>query len=407
VGVTARAEYNDNYFFTATDKQSAVTGTVTPFAAAARQTETSQIVSVLAVGYNKVWGPDVDYGSGRVAVNGSLLAERSLWSGDASFVRSASLQNQVGPTGTVLALAYTNATTVNGAYSYATAENWSVGATAGGYANTYSGVQSGGSFSNNWGYYAGATGGYKPSERARFNFNVGYSYFKSTTDRADNVQVTVGAVHQFSPQLTLSGAAGGFWNDTQKNQNQLVAASRVRETGGLYGGSVSYAFSERGLLAFNVLENLSPTASGTMSRSDNAGVSLSYGFSERLAGRLGANFSRTSSVGAQLNSYTNKDLQGDVGISYQLAERWKLDAGYRYERAKYTQNSSEPAANVVFVTIGYNWPGASFTPWVGGQPEVQGLPGAGPVSLIGRYQPTAPTETPPAEVSPFDRYTIP
>ena len=86
-GATARAEYSNNYFFTATDKQSATTGTVTPFVAAARRTETSEVASVVAVGYNKVWGPDVDYGSGRAALNASSLAERSLWTGNASFVR--------------------------------------------------------------------------------------------------------------------------------------------------------------------------------------------------------------------------------------------------------------------------------------------------------------------------------
>ena len=410
-GATARAEYSDNYFFTATDKQSATTGTVTPFVTAARRTETSEVASVVAVGYNKVWGPDVDYGSGRAALNASLLAERSLWTGNASFVRSASLQNTASPTGTVFALAFTNATSVNGGYSYAVTENWSAGATAGGYANTYSAVQGSGTFSNDQGYYAGGTAAYTSSERTRFTLNAGYSYFKSTTDHADNVQLTIGAVHQFSPQLTLSASAGAFWNDTRTSQTDLVPASTVRNTGGLYGGSLSYALSEKAQLAIDVAENLSPSGVGTLTKNDTASVSLAYRFSERLTGRVAASYLRTSSVGAQVNSYTNKDIQGAAGISYNLAERWKLEGGYVYHHARYSQNSSEPSSNLVFVSLGYNWPGASFTPWVAARAEAQGLPGAGPVSLVGRSQLPLPTpalpEVPPEEASPFDRYMIP
>ena len=54
-GVAARVEYNDNYFFTANNAQSAFTASVTPFVTAARRTETSDVTALLAVGANKVW----------------------------------------------------------------------------------------------------------------------------------------------------------------------------------------------------------------------------------------------------------------------------------------------------------------------------------------------------------------
>ena len=76
------------------------------------------------------------------------------------------------------------------------------------------------------------------------------------------------------------------------------------------------------------------------------------------------------------------------------------------------------------MSIGYNWPGASVTDWVGARLDTQGLPGAGPVPLSERSLVTSPTapvpgtsdaeggrdaeEAPPAsQTSPFDQFTIP
>ncbi len=113
-GATARIEYNDNYFFTSSATQSSIsgsstpvgtqsafTGTITPFITAARRTETSDVTALIAIGANKVWGlsPTVDYLSGNFGLIGSLREARSTWTGNASFVRSASLQNETEPDG--------------------------------------------------------------------------------------------------------------------------------------------------------------------------------------------------------------------------------------------------------------------------------------------------------------------
>jgi hypothetical protein len=136
-------------------------------------------------------------------------------------------------------------------------------------------------------------------------------------------------------------------------------------------------------------------------------------FSERLTGRLGASYARTISPSTISSSTTSNYCAGEIGFSYLLAQRWKLDAGYQTARSQTAQVSGEPRSNVVFVSIAYNWPGASFTDWVGRHPVTQGLPGAGPVSFPERSsRPTsppgaAPEARPPASSSPFDPYTIP
>ena len=104
-----------------------------------------------------MWGvsPNVDYLSGRFGLDGSLREARSTWTGNASFVRSASLQNEAAEAGTPLVLAFTNAATVSGAYTYALTERWSLGATIGAYSNRYDGVGNDATLSNNHGYNAG------------------------------------------------------------------------------------------------------------------------------------------------------------------------------------------------------------------------------------------------------------
>ncbi len=219
---------------------------------------------------------------------------------------------------------------------------------------------------------------------------------------------TLGLVHQFSPQLTISASGGGFWSDTTATQGAFTNTQR-RATGGLYGGQISYAFSENSRIVGSLAENLTPSGVGVVGRNDDAEVSLSSRFSDRLTGRLGASYTRTTFPQAQTNVYNSNYYQGEIGISYQLAERWTLDAGYRYARAQYAQNSSEPRSNGGFLSIGYNWPGASFTGWTGSPTSTQGAPGAGPVSLPGSTGRGAGTPSEPAtpERSPFDPYTIP
>ena len=284
-GVVMRGEYNDNYFFTAGDTQSAFTASITPFVTAARKTETSSVAAVLAIGGNRVWGPSPtsDYASGRVGLEGTWRDDRSTWAAGVSFVRSPSLQTAVvANTNVVLGLAYTNAAGAMGSYTYAIGERWSAGATASVYGDRYSDVGSDGTFSNNHGYYAGGTLGYAYSERTQATLAAGYSYYSSDISHSDSMTATLGIVHQVSPQLTISVSGGGFWSDTTVAQGILACpvaqeqcdADRRRASGGLYGGQIAYAPSEQLQLSVSLSESLAPSGAGVLSKSDNAGASL-------------------------------------------------------------------------------------------------------------------------------------
>ncbi|MET1081618.1 MAG: outer membrane beta-barrel protein [Burkholderiales bacterium] len=429
-GATARGEFNDNYFFTSTNRQSAFTASVSPFVTAARRTETTDVTAVLAVGLNQVWGPSptTDYVSGLLGLNGAVNDERSKWIGAISFVRAPSLQSAQTQSGIELVRAYTNTASVNGGYSYALTERWSVGATAAWYDNSYDAVEGGSTLSDNRGYNAGATANFRYSERTRFTGAAVFSHYASDITRNDAMTATLAVVHEFSPKLTLSAAVGGFWSDIEVTQTALVCpttpilcdtgvAQRVpissgqqrRDSGPLYGGGIGYAFSERTQLAVALSQNLAPGSTGTLTRTNNASAALSHRYSERLTGRLGAGYTRTSFPTGLSGSFSNTYYVGGIGASYQLAERWLLDAGYRYTRAEYSDDPSRPASNVVFISVGYNWPGTSFTDWVGTGVIPDYSPGAGPISLPERrpVPPSGESPSAPVERSPFDVFTIP
>ena len=408
-GATARLEFNDNYFFVPVDTQSAFTASVTPFFTAARRTETSEVTALVAVGANDVWGvsPGVDpYLSGRFELGGSLRDARSTWTGNASFSRSANLQDSSPQTGAPLVLAYTNAALVKGMYTYALTERWSLGPTIGAYSNRYDAVESDAVLSNNHGYFATVNVGYAFSERTQFSFVTGYTNDVSDPTRSSGVTTTVSVVHQYSPQLTVSGSIGAFWSDIEVMGTGLAGGGRRHDSGGLYGGSIDYAVSERTSFRANLSEGLTPSSSGTLTKTDAASASLTHRFSDRLTGRLGAGYTRTVIPETVSSTVTNDEYAGEIGVSYLFAERWKLDAGYRYTGARYEHSEGTPKSNLFFVSIAYNWPGASFTDWVGRRTDAQGLPGAGTLSLPLRSPESASM---PGAVpgSPFDQLPIP
>jgi len=429
-GVTARGEYNDNYFLTSTNQQSAFTASVSPFVTAARRTETSEVAALLAVGLNRVWGPSptTNYLSGRLGLNGTVNDERSTWAGGMAFARAPLLQSAQTSTGVTLVRAYTNAASVNGSYSYALTERWSIGATAGWYSNNYSAIEGGSTLSNNWGYNAGGTLNYQYSERTRVTSTAIFSHYSSDITQSDAVTATLSVVHQFSPKLTLSASVGGFWSDIETTQTALVcpttpilcdsgvvqrvpvlSGERRRDSNPLYGGGMTYSFTERTRLLASFSQTIAPGSTGTLTRNSNVFGSLLHSFTERLTGRIGAAYTRTTFPTGTSGSFTNQYFLGEIGASFLLTERWVLDAGYRYQRAQYADNPSRPSSNVLFVSVGYNWPGASFTDWVGARFEPESRLGAGPISLPERRQAPAGAEPPsaPAESSPFDVFSIP
>jgi hypothetical protein len=336
-------------------------------------------------------------------------------------------QTQAGST---LVRADTNAANVNGAYSYALTERWWIGAVAGWYQNTYAAVEGAqGTLSDNSGYLAGATLDHRYSDRTGFKAATMFSHYVSDITQSDVVTTTLGIAHQVSPQLTLSASVGGLWSETENKQTAfgcpaapvqcltglvqpvlVLSGDRRRDSGPLYGGSINYDFTEATRLSVALSQSIDPSGTGTIVKNTDGTAVLSHRFSERFTGRLGASYTRTKLPAALSGSFANDYYVGEVGASFQLAEHWTVEAGYRYTNAKYEDDPFRPAANVVFVSIAYNWPAGSFTDWVGTRLGVaERRLGAGPISLPERRPIPPRLESPTAQPGslPFGTFTIP
>jgi hypothetical protein len=186
---------------------------------------------------------------------------------------------------------------------------------------------------------------------------------------------------------------------------------KSRDSGALYGASLRYAVAEQTTLLAAVSENLTPNGTGGVAQTTTVALGATHRFGERLTGRFGAGFLRTTFPSALADS-TERTYSGDVGLSYALAERWNLEGGYRYLRSQYSQNGQQPRSSVVSLTLSYNWPGASLSTRTTLLPDYSGMPGAGPASVsqhpsgapdLTGVQP-APGEQPR---SPFEPYSLP
>jgi hypothetical protein len=313
------------------------------------------------------------------------------------------LQSHDTAAGIVFAVTARTSTAVEGTYSADLTERWMAAATLSGYANRYQSVESGTPLQDNSGYTARLRAAHAYSDRTQLTLSTAASHFNSDVSRGDALSGTLGIVRQWSPQLLASATLGGYlsWIDTE----ECVAATcagvsaappdgggRRRHGGLLYGANLTDVLSERSRVTVGFTSDLSPSSSGTLVRTHSAGISLSRDLSERVSGRVGARTVLDRSLeSASRGSY----YAVDAGATYRLGERWVLDAGYTYARARYSQRQGEPRSNAVFVSIAYNWPGVSLadqrgTVWDTG--ALSGTPGA--------ITPAASTPVPATPVAP-------
>lgn len=426
-GGALRGEYNDNYFFTSNDRDSAFVLSLTPFVTALRRTDTSEVAAVFALGANKVTGVSgaKDYVSGRAGVNASQFDDASTASGMLSISRTPSLQSESTPLGVVRSLAFSDNATIDGNYSRALTERWSVGAAANAYANRYDSVSNGAAnFQNNASWSIAGNAGYAWSSRTQAKFTALFSHFRSDVETDDAVTASASIAQDVTPQLAVSAAVGYYWLSSDTAVEIACGPgpggcgdgdSRVHghHNGALYGGSLRYAVLERTVLYLTGAENLAPSGTGALSRATNVALSLAHRFTERLTGRIAAGYTHTAfptTVGAS----TDRTYSAEVGATYALTERWTIEGSYRYVASDYSQSDQRPRSNAAFLSIAYNWPGATLGGLGAIRTDSAILPGAGPATL--RQHPSGapdlavtPAPATPADLqpSPFDPFTVP
>ena len=173
-----------------------------------------------------------------------------------------------------------------------------------------------------------------------------------------------------------------------------------------FGGSIAYAFSESTQLDVRASQGLAPSGTGTISKSTSAAWRLSHRFSDQLVRPAWAQATRGRPTPPALDdSADDKTITAGAGLSYRLAERWMLDAGYQYTRTRYFAGfgRSELEHRVRQHCLQLAW---RLVHGVGGQPRGDAGPAGRRASFASRCRrarPGAPSAITPPESLPFDR----
>ncbi len=407
-GAASRVEYTDNYQLRAVDQFSATTVTVAPFVTGYRRTETSQIDLLAGVGYNYVFaseGDNLDYWSGRLSLNGTAVHDRHNYGFNVGVVRDQTVRSETLLTGVVLGAGSTlTGATAGVNYGYALTERLNAGVFGSVFSNTYSDVPAGSATTDNDGWSVGGNLVYRLTDRTRLTGTTSYTKFSSDITDSDSVSATLAVAHDYSDRLSFSAYGGYFWSNIESTQNffvcpttpalcqaGLVAPVQVafgderNSNGTLFGGSVEYRYSERTTFDANAAQNIQPSGVGTITEVTSVIGSVNHSFSDRLRGRLGAGWRRSTIPGTDGGSTGLRTELTNVGVSvsYDLTREWLLTVGARRDWSD--QRGLTADANVLFVSLAWNWPGQSIGDWggfvggFGGGAGTLGFPAAAPV----------------------------
>lgn len=395
-GGTGRAEFTDNYQLRPVDQVSATTLTVAPIVTGYRRTETSQMNLLAGVGYNYVLGDfegDNDYWSARLEFDGSTAVDRSTYGYNVGVIRDQTVRTETLQTGIVLGNATRTGATAGVNWSYLLTDRWTTSLNGSAYSNNYDDVQAGTALQDNRGYSVGGTLGYAWSPQTQFQFATTYARYTSDISDADSVSATLGFTHQYSPALTVSAYGGYFWSWIDATQTVLICPTTptlcatgavplvpvVQGTGRndvdtLFGGAINYRLTERTTFVANASQNVTPSGIGTITKVTAVRAELNHSFAERFRGQLFADWRRSTIPGTDTGNFRSDLYSAGAVLTYNLAIDWLLEVGVRHDRSE--QRGVDADANVVFLSLAYNWPGQSISGWTGF--DAPGFPAAAP-----------------------------
>jgi hypothetical protein len=387
-GAASRVEYTDNYQLRAFDQIGATTVTVAPFVTGYRRTESSQIDLLAGVGYNYVLaseGENTDYWSGRLGLSGSSVQERHTYGFNVGVVRDQTIRTETFQTGVLIGPGSTRTSSTAGlTYDYQVDERWTAGVSGNVFASSFDDVQEGSAVQDNDGWSVGGNLGYALSDRTRLTLSTTYAMFFSDITDSSSVSATLGVAHRYSERLSFSAYGGYFWSSIESTQNlfvcpttpifcqtglvapvQVAFGTEVTASGPLFGGSLDYRIAERTAVNVNGSQNIQPSGVGTITEVTSAAASLTHSFSDRVRGELLGAWRRSTIPGADDGSTGLRSDFSSFGasLSYDLTREWLVTVGARRDWSD--QRGLTADANVVYVSVAWNWPGQSIGDWGG------------------------------------------
>ena len=179
--------------------------------------------------------------------------------------------------------------------------------------------------------------------------------------------VSAGAVtvdYKLSEQWGFVGHAGAYVSDSETT----IAATNTRLTDTGVGPLADLGINYTGELFTAAVDagiTLKPNGNtGGLRQQITTGTSLDYKITERLTAGLDFRYYYTELAIDILASEARHNVRVSPTLTYALTQDWLVSASYRYRWQDRTDLIDGTAdSNLVFLTVGYNWPGFSFGGW--------------------------------------------
>jgi hypothetical protein len=178
--------------------------------------------------------------------------------------------------------------------------------------------------------------------------------------------INVGANHKFTENWEfklLGGVNISFmsFNTQVQDSSQFpffTTVRTVRSRRTAVGPSVTLATTRRWTkltITGGYTRSQPASGAGTISDLNPLFLSMQYGFSERLSGTFGANYSLSNQI-SQSTNFQNDYFSISPQLSYRVTEKLSTSAGYSFSMRNDISGGRSADANIAWVMLTYSYP---------------------------------------------------
>ena len=202
-----------------------------------------------------------------------------------------------------------------------------------------------------------------------YRFHTLYSTLEYKVTQLDEATASL-SYSRYDPSnsaLRLNDASFllGYKRSLSETAKGLVSAGIVNISGpGAPTGATQRAVGnasldrqyDRGTLGIRLSREIEPSASGSLALVNRAAIASSFRPLETVSLFLDGAIYRTTYVSFVPASGESTYFQAEPRVTWTFMRDWSLQAGYLYRHLKYRTEPSAATGNLVYVSLGYNWP---------------------------------------------------
>jgi hypothetical protein len=389
-GLGQQFQYNDNFSFTPTRKESVAGYLLNPRFQAGRKTGSLDLAVEGQADIRRYSDSRWDCDNFNLGANSEYRFHRSVFGLTGRYGVNCAYTQQISDTGLIVP----NSQSEN--YLLAPSWTWQWTArdqlildasyTKTSYSNSQNGIAPGNDsliFSGNDTYTVGLGGNHQWSRRLSLNERLYFSniqYTGSNTSSQDLLGFQLGGNYKIDRLWTINVNAGPVWVDTQDQDGPNAMASDGNSSWSIgHVANINLNYDGR-LAKFSTgySNTVNASAIGQTLQNQSLFASYSYRLTRHLIMDIAGTYSLNESISTDMD---NSNSQFDrtyftvaAGITWELAKHWQLRGSYAYSWQDYPQSQSRQSfdglanlnagsseANIVMLFLNYSWDGIRFS----------------------------------------------